>query len=147
MRSFDRRFLAGAVAFALGLGATAATASSALASGYSPRVPVSMLSSPSWFDPSRLSMATSVIMGGGSGGSGGLSVTSFNYRFGAPLDVSVNLGNAFGGGVSRSGSGFFLEGVDVTYRPRANMVFQVHFKDIRSPLQYGLQNPSSPWGP
>lgn len=146
MRSSDRR-LAGVVAFALVLCATVATTSGALASGYNPRVPVSMLSTPSWFDPSRLRMATSITMGGGYGGTGGLSVTSFSYRFGSPLDVSVNLGNAFGGGVSRSGSGFFLEGVDVTYRPRPNMVFQVHYQDIRSPLQYGLQSPSSLWGP
>ncbi len=121
--------------------------STALASGYSPRVPVSQFSIPSWFDPSRLQVSSSVTVGGGYGGTGGLSVTSFSYRFGNPLAVSVNLGNAFGGGTSRSGSGFFLEGLNVAYRPRPSLEFQFHYHDVRSPLQYGFRNSTSFWSP
>src|SRR5687767_8779363 len=50
-----------------------------------------------WFDPSRLSISASVSVGSGFGGAQGLQVTRLGYQFGAPLAMSVGLGNRFGG--------------------------------------------------
>ncbi len=107
--------------------------------GYSPRVPVSALARPMvGFDPSRLHFSTTVSVGTGFGGrSEGLQVSRLSYDFGAPLSMSVSLGNAFGSGTSRGGNPFFLEGLDVAWRPTASTVFQVRYQDLRSPLQYG----------
>ena len=115
----------------------------------STRVPVSALGRPAaWFDPSRLHIAQSFSMGSGFGGSTGLSVTSFRYQFAAPLSMSVNVGSVFGAG-ARDGSKFFLEGMNLQYRPTANSMIQFEYHDFRSPLQYQAYRNSSfsgPWG-
>lgn len=101
-----------------------------------PRVPVSLLARPfSWFDPSRLQMGSTVSVGTGFGGTTqGLQVTSFTYRFRSPLLMRVNVGNAFGAG--RGDGKFFLEGLDLQWRPSGSTFLQVQFRDVRSPLQY-----------
>ena len=106
-------------------------------SSFSPRVPVSALAAPlSGFDPTRLHFSTSVIVGSGFGrGTQGLQVTSLSYRFGAPLWMGVSVGSAIGPSASRSGRSFFLEGLDVGYRPHPSMLIEVHYRDLRSPLQ------------
>lgn len=105
--------------------------------GIVPRTPVSAFAIPAWFDPSRLKLSSSVSFGTGfGGGTAGLQTTSLSYQFAAPLAMRVSLGNAFGSQSLRSGSGFFLEGVDLSYRPSANTFFQVSFHDYRSALQF-----------
>jgi hypothetical protein len=74
-------------------------------------------------------------------------VTRLSYRLGAPLAMSVSIGNTFGGnrpsfGAGGGGSSMFLEGLDLQYRPIPSMLVQFHYTDVRSPLQY--QN--SPFG-
>jgi len=105
--------------------------------GFSPRVPVSALARPAaWFDPSRLHLSSSLSVGSGFGrGSEALQVTSLSYQFQAPLWMNVSLGNAFGPNAPRSGGSFFLEGLDAGYRPFSNLEIQVHYRDLRSPLQ------------
>jgi hypothetical protein len=106
--------------------------------GASPRVPVSAFARPAaWLDPSRLQISTELSFGSGFGGgpSQGLQVTRFQYRLGDPLAVRVSLGNAFGGPSSR-GNSPFLEGLDLAYRPFSSFMIQVHYQDVRSPLQY-----------
>jgi hypothetical protein len=122
------------------LSAAAAHASTAFGGGdlFSPRVPVSAFSSPaSWLDPSRLRFSTSVSVGSGFGGTQGLQVTSLSYQFKAPLAMRVSVGNAFGSAAANRNGSFFLEGLDVAWRPSKNSIFQVSFHDYRSPLQYG----------
>jgi len=105
---------------------------------YTPRVPVSALARPMvGFDPSRMHFSTTVSVGTGFGGrSEGLQVSRLSYDFSAPLSMSVSLGNAFGSNAARGGNSFFLEGLDVAWRPTNSMVFQVRYQDLRSPLQY-----------
>lgn len=130
-----------ALLFTSGLAAQSAAAAfdrgELLGQGYTPRVPVSALARPAaWFDPSRLQVSTSVTVGSGFGsGANALQVTRFAYRFGAPLWMNVNVGNAWGPGSARGNSAFFLEGLDVGYQPLPGLKFQVHYRDIRSPLQ------------
>ena len=110
---------------------------------FAPRVPLSAFASPvSWFDPSRLHLSSTVSVGSGFGGSTStLQVTSLSYQFRAPLSMNVSIGNTFGLNRARSGaSPFFLEGLDLAWRPSKNAVFRVEMHDVRSPLQYG------PWG-
>jgi hypothetical protein len=118
-------------------GASANTFGSAPAAGYVPRVPISALARPmAAFDPSRLHFSQSVSMGTAfGGGTTGLSVTSLMYQFQAPITMRVSLGNAWGKDIAQ-GSSFFLEGVDLTFRPSANTFFQFSYQDRRSPLQY-----------
>jgi hypothetical protein len=133
----------------LALLATLAASNSALAGSlggnpalagatWSPRVPISMLAQPLvGFDPTRLHLSTEVSVGTGfGGGSAGLQVTRLTYQFAAPLSMGVSVGNAFGPSAARGGNAFFLEGLDLAYRPTASMMFQVHYQDLRSPLQY-----------
>ncbi len=103
---------------------------------YTPSVPVSAFARPAaWLDPSRLHVSTSVSVGSGFGGTQALQVTSLHYQFQAPLWMSVSLGNAWGSGAaSRKGSAF-LEGLDIGFRPSASMLFQLRYRDLRSPLQ------------
>lgn len=110
--------------------------------GFTPKVPVSALARPAgWFDPSRLHMSTSVTMGSGfGGGAEGLQVTSLRYQFQAPVWMNVNVGNAWGAS-ARGNNSMFLEGLDLGVRPFANFQIQVHYRDFRSPLQYGAYNP------
>jgi len=79
-------------------------------------------------------MSTSVSVGSGFGGqANALQVTSLSYQFEAPLRMNVNLGSVWGG--SSRTNGMFLEGVDVAYQPFRSLLFQVHYRDFRSPLQ------------
>ena len=108
-------------------------------SGFQPAVPVSAFArAASWFDPSRLQLSTSLAFGSGFGGaSEGLQTTSLSYRFSNPLAVSVSMGRAFGAAAAQRGESFFLQGFDVAYRPLPSMMFQIHYQDLRSPLQLG----------
>ena|SRR5687768_1442085 len=101
-------------------------------------IPVSALARPAaWLDPSRLKVSTELMVGTGFGGpTQGLSVTRFQYQLGQPLAMRVSLGNAFGSSPGRDGS-FFLEGLDLSYQPFGSFQIQVHYQDVRSPLQYG----------
>jgi hypothetical protein len=116
--------------------------------GYVPIVPVSAFARPaSWFDPSRLHVSTSVSVGSGwNGGTSALQVTSLNYAFKGPLSMRVSLGNTLGtsGGGNNAGN-FFLEGLALDYRPSASTLFHLEYRNVRSPLQYGLSD-YSPWG-
>ena len=118
-------------------GASANTFGSGPSAGYVPRVPISALARPmAAFDRSRLHISTSVSVGSTfGGGTTGLQVTSLMYQFQAPVTMRVSLGNAWGRGIAQ-GSSFFLEGVDLTFRPGANTIFQFSYQDRRSPLQY-----------
>ena len=112
-------------------------------SGFVPRVPLSAFAhSASWFDPSRLHLMSTVSVGSSFGGSSSaLQVTSLSYQFKAPFTMSVSVGNTFGLDKARTGgSPFFLEGLDLAWRPNKNSIFRVEMHDYRSPLQYG------PWG-
>ncbi len=113
---------------------------------YRPSVPVSAFASPfGLLDPSRLHMSTSISYGTwGHGQSAGLSVTSLRYQFGAPLSMQVNLGTALGPGAN-SNNAFFLEGLDLNWRPTSSTWFSIHYQDLRSPLQR-LYSPYSYWG-
>ena len=110
--------------------------------GFSPRVPLSAFARPaSWFDPSRLHLMSTVSVGSGFGGqTAALQTTRLSYQFGAPLSMSVSVGNTFGLDRGGRGSSFFLEGLDVAWRPTANSLFRIEMRDVRSPLQY------SPYG-
>ncbi len=110
--------------------------------GFAPRVPLSAFARPAtWFDPSRLRLMSTVSVGTGFGGqTSALQVTRLGYQFGAPLSMSVSLGNTFGLDRARGGSSFFLEGLDVSWRPSKNSLFRIEMRDVRSPLQY------SAWG-
>ena len=129
------------LAFALTLLLLATTAEaqmgSSLAGGSIPLVPVSPLARPAaWLDPSRLHITSELMIGTGFGGtSSGLQVTRLQYQLGQPLAMRVSLGNAFGGVRGRDNA-FFLEGLDLSYRPFSSMTFQVHYQDVRTPLQY-----------
>lgn len=109
------------------------------AAGFAPRVPLSAFARPAaWFDPSRLHLMSTMSVGSGLGGrTSALSLTSLSYQFRAPVTLSVNIGNTFGLDSARKGSSFFLEGLDLTWRPGRNSLFRVEMRDVRSPLQYG----------
>lgn len=111
--------------------------------GYVPRVPISAFAHPAaWFDPSRLHFNSTVAFGTGVGGrSSALQTLGFSYQFRAPVTLNVSVGNTFGTGLAGQNP-FFLEGLDVTWRPSRNTTFRVEMRDVRSPLQYG----SGPFG-
>ena len=128
--------LALAAALMLALAIPAESASFGADPGFSPRVPVSALGTPAWFDASRLHVSSMLSVGSGFGtGVNALQVTSLSYQFGAPLAMSVNIGNAWGTGLARTNSSFFLEGLDLNYRPNPNLQFMIHYQNVRSPLQ------------
>jgi hypothetical protein len=60
--------------------------------------------------------------------------------------MSVSLGNAWGANAARNGNSMFLEGLDLGYRPFSNMQIQVHYRDVRSPLQYNYSPYPYRWG-
>lgn len=107
-------------------------------SGFRPDVPVSAFARPAaWFDPSRLHMSTTVSVGSGfGGGTDALQVTTFDYRFAAPLRLQLSVGNTWGTGAG-DGSNFFLEGLALDYRPSASTSIRIQYRNMRSPLQYG----------
>lgn len=92
------------------------------------------------FDPSRLSVSTSVTVGGGFGGTQGLQVTRLGYQFRGPIAMSVGVGNRFGGPGQMSP---FLESFALRYQPSRSTTFQFEFRDVRSPLQ--LSSASDPF--
>jgi hypothetical protein len=105
---------------------------------YAPAVPVSALARPAaWFDPSRLSISTSVAVGSGfaSGTTQGLQTTSLTYRFEKPVWMRVSLGNTWGSPSSANGK-MFLEGLDLGFQPHPSMYFNIQYRDFRSPLQF-----------
>jgi hypothetical protein len=55
--------------------------------------------------------------------------------------MNVSLGNAWGANAARSGSSMFLEGLDMGFQPFSSMQIQVHYRDLRSPLQYNNYSP------
>jgi len=131
----QRKSLAVVLALSATLSGASAFANPA-AGPFQPSVPVSAFSRPAfWFDPSRLQISTEVSMGTGfAGGSSGLQVTRLAYRIGEPLSMSVSVGNTFGAG-TRGGTGMFLEGLDLQYRPMPSMLVQFRYNDLRSPYQ------------
>ncbi len=106
---------------------------------FTPRVPVSAFGIPrDWLDPSRLHVTSTMSVGSGFGtsGSSALQVTTLSYSFKAPIWMSVSVGNAWGGNVTRDGqSSFFLEGFNLAYRPSPTFQFQIQYQNVRSPLQ------------
>ena len=125
-----------------------ATAGAAGMPLFSPRVPVSAFGLPG-FDPSRLHVSSMVSVGSsgwGSGGTNALQVTTLSYSFKAPVAMSVSLGNAWGANTPRGGQSFYLQGFSVAYQPSRNMLFQVQYQDLRSPLQYGANGFGAPFG-
>jgi len=110
-------------------------------------VPVSQLARPfGALDPTRLHVSTSLSFGSGFGGTTqGLQVTSLSYQFGRPLAMSVSVGSTFGGANANTNA-FFLEGLNLSYRPMSSMVFNIQYHDFRSPLQYS-QYDQGPFGP
>lgn len=106
--------------------------------GFSPRVPVSALARPAaWFDPARLHMSSTIAVGSGWGTTSALQSTSFLYQFKAPVTMAVTLGNELGTGAQGRGMSFFLQGLDVSWKPSGNSMVRFQFHDMRSPLQYG----------
>jgi hypothetical protein len=106
--------------------------------GYTPPVPVSAFARPlAWFDPARLQVSTSVSVGSGWFGQGTstLQLTQLTYQFASPLAMRVSVGNSFGGSLPGANAGFFLEGLDVAYRPHPSFQIHVQYQDLRSPLQ------------
>lgn len=121
--------------------AGAGTLSDPAAAGFSPRVPISALARPAaWFDPARLHMTSTIAVGSGWGTTSALQSTSFHYQFRAPLAMSVTLGNQLGTGSVGRGTSFFLQGLDLSWRPTGNSILRFQFQDVRSPLQYGYGN-------
>lgn len=117
-------------------------------SGFAPAAPVSAFARPAlWFDPSRLTISTEVSVGSGfaSRGVDALQVTRLSYQFGSPLAMRVSLGNAFGPQAAGDGNSFFLEGIDLAYRPFHSMQIQVHYQDFRSPLQLSRPGDIGVW--
>jgi hypothetical protein len=115
---------------------------------FAPQVPVSAFARPAaWLDPSRLHVSTTVSVGTGWGGrTDALQVTSLSYQIGAPLAVRLSVGNAFGGSAADRARGFFLEGFQVAYRPHPSLLFNVDYRDVRSPLQYSPYTPFGAFG-
>jgi hypothetical protein len=118
--------------------ARSGTFSDPVAAGFSPRVPVSALARPAaWFDPARLHMSSTIAVGSGWGTTSALQSTSFAYQFRAPVSMSVTLGNQLGTGDPGRGASFFLQGLDLSWKPNGNSILRIQFQDLRSPLQYG----------
>ena len=96
---------------------------------------MSALGLPTAFDPTQLHVSTSLSFGSGfGGGTNGLQVTSLSYQFHMPLAMRVSVGNTWGPAAIGNNK-MFLEGLDLTYQPFHSMLFQVQYRDIRSPLQ------------
>lgn len=135
-----------AVALTLACAGAAAASSDDYGSSLHTQVPISALARPAaWLDPSRLKLSTEFMIGSGFGGpTQGLQVTRLQYQFGQPLAMRVSLGNSFGTAPGRD-AGFFLEGLDLSYQPFGSLLVQVHYQDVRSPLQYGRSGFQPSW--
>ncbi len=149
MNRHPRRIL-GAVLFALATMAVVANAQESPlgspfvsggsgAGGYTPAVPVSQFAR-SWLDPSHFHISSEISVGtgwsGGGNGTSALQVTSFAYQFTKPAWMSVSVGNTLGSPHVNGKNGMFLEGLTFGFKPWGNSVFQIQYRDIRSPLQY-----------
>lgn len=134
-----RAFLVVAVLAALAVPAFAGDFSTPVATGYTPRVPVSAFARPlSWFDSSRLHMTHSIAVGSGfTGGTAALQTTEFAYAFKAPITMKVSVGNTLGTSVQSNGANFFLQGLDMAWQPNSHSTFRIQYQNVRSPLQYG----------
>ena len=141
-----RRVILAVATLSMTLGLLASAASAGIfqspgSAGFSPRVPISSLGlGLGGFDRTRLHVSSSFIVGSGlsSGGTtNALNVTSLSYQFKMPLSMSVSVGNAFGPGAASGNKSFFLEGFNMRYQPSRNSVFQIQYRNVRSPLQYG----------
>ena len=118
--------------------AGAGTFSDPAAAGFSPRVPVSALARPAaWFDPARLHMSSTISVGSGWGTTSALQSTSFAYQFRAPVSMSVTVGNQLGTGPAGGSASFFLQGLDLSWKPNGNSILRIQFENLRSPLQHG----------
>jgi len=132
------RLLALVAALALASGAAHAASPTVGSGAWTPEVPVSMLGAPMrGLDFSKLNLSTTVSFGTGFGGrSEGLQVSRLSYAF-SKGSLGVSVGSSIGGQLARSGGNpFFLEGLDFSYHPTPNMMFQVHYQNLVSPLQY-----------
>jgi hypothetical protein len=111
------------------------------------RTPVSPLGHPApWLDASRVHITSEVMFGSSFGGPAqGLQVTRLQYQLGAPLAMSVSLGTQFAGGTSRNTNPMFLEGFDLAYHPFESFLVQVHYQDVRSPLQLNSRSDYPFW--
>ena len=114
------------------------------------------------FDPKKFSISNTLSFGyaGGSGygGSAGLFVSSLGYQLkpnmALHVNVGANLNPAYGS--NELSKGVFLEGATFDWKPGANSLLRVEYRDIRSPLQawgyngyvpsYGYRNVGSPYG-
>ena len=101
----------------------------------------------SLFDPSRFSISNSLVFGVSTGsgfgnGTSGLFTSSLGYRLKPNMALHVNVGAhvnpAFGS--NETSRGIFLEGAAFDWRPSANSLLRVEYRDLRSPLQ------QNPWG-
>lgn len=142
-----RAFLMMAVLAALAVPVFAGDFSTPVATGFTPRVPVSAFARPlSWFDSSRLHMTHSIAVGSGfSGGTSALQTTEFAYAFKAPLTMRVSVGNTLGTGLQSNGANFFLQGLDMAWQPNSHSTLRIQYQNVRSPLQYG-NSWGSPYG-
>ena len=126
------------VANAQQLGSPFGASSSSGSGAYTPLVPVSALARP-WLDPSHFHISSTVSVGTGWSGSGNgtsaLQVTSFAYQFTKPAWLAVSVGNSLGTPTFNGKNGMFLEGLTFGFKPWGNSIFQVQYKDVRSPLQ------------
>jgi hypothetical protein len=135
----------------LALATWATSASAQLASdpgSASPRVPVSAFAHPDpWLSPSRMHITSEFSFGTSFGGgpAQGLQVTRLQYQLADPLAVRVSIGNTFGMPGNSKSMSPFLEGLDLSYRPFNSMMIQVHYQDVRSPLQYSRSDFPSDW--
>jgi len=94
------------------------------------------------FDPRKFSISNTLSFGyaGGSGygGSAGLFVSSLGYQLKPNMALHVNVGahmNPSFGSSSELAKGVFLEGATFDWKPGANSLLRVEYRDIRSPLQ------------
>lgn len=104
----------------------------------------------SLFDPSRLSMrqsySLSYFSGGGRSGSIGYYLNSIEYAFANPLKIRFDLGylhsptSMFSGGSSSLGSGAFVPGLAIDWRPSKYFLFRLDYRQVPVGL-YGRSTP------
>jgi hypothetical protein len=142
------RFLSSAVLL-LVAGVVHAQSSPDPASSSGFQTPVSPLGHPApWLDSSRLHVTSEFMFGSSfSGPAQGLQVTRLQYQMSGPLAMSVSLGTQFGGPSVRgvSTNPMFLEGFDLSYHPFDSFLVQVHYQDVRSPLQLSSRSDYPFW--
>jgi len=103
----------------------------------------------SLFDPKRFSISNSLVFGVSTGtnaygnnGTAGLFTSSLGYKLSPNMMMRVNVGahiNPAYGSSNETAKGVFLEGASFDWRPTANSLLRVEYRDMRSPLQ-------NPWG-